>query len=117
KIAKVFRKTFVRQQINIEDRYRHEIPEELIDPYIKDVTPKYVKTADVQVALGLTGKYKYAIISTHNGFEWIPQDWGEIKYGKAFFKNIGTNNLYSVFLYERGSYKRLTEPFLLDSIG
>ena len=117
KIAKVYRKTFADQKIKIDQKHEHEIPKALRRNFDKDVTEQYVDTKDVIIPIKDDEGFKYAVISTYHGFDWVPQCWGDIKNGKAKFDNMGVDNLYAVFLYEDGQYIRKSEPFLLDSIG
>lgn len=117
KIAKVYRKTFADQKIKIEPKHEHEIPKALRRNFDKDVTEQYVDTKDVIIPIKDDEGFKYAVISTYHGFDWVPQCWGDIKNGKAKFDNMGVDNLYAVFLYDDGQYIRKSEPFLLDSTG
>lgn len=117
KVAKVYRKTFARQEITIDKKHEHEIPATLHRPYDKDVTEQYVDTKDIIIPINDVQGFKYAIVSTYHGFDWMPQCWGYIKNGKATFDNMGVDNIYAVFVYDDGQYIRKSQPFLLDSIG
>src|SRR5690606_31134753 len=118
KIAKVYRKTFAGQKIKIDKKHEHEIPKALRRNFDKDVTGQYVHTKDIIVPIEDLKGFKYAIISTYHGFDWVPQCWGYIENGKAKFDNMGVDNLYAVFVYnDDGQYIRKSEPFLLDSTG
>ena len=117
KIAKVYRKTFAAQKIEIDHQHEDEVPRSLWKPYDKDVTELYVKTKDIAIPIAEVERFKYAVISTYNGFEWEPQSLGRIKKGQAHFDNMGVDNIYMVFVYEKGKYIRKSDPFLLDSMG
>lgn len=117
KIAKVYRKSFADQKIKVDQKHEHEIPKALRRNFDKDVTEQYVDTKDVIIPIKDDEGFKYAVISTYHGFDWVPQCWGDIRNGKAKFDNMGVDNLYAVFLYDDGQYIRKSEPFLLDSIG
>ncbi|WP_333625756.1 hypothetical protein [Sphingobacterium siyangense] len=117
KIAKVYRKTFAKQILSINTEYLSEIPKDLVENYAKDVTSEYVKTSDIDLPIDNIEGHHYAIISSYHGFEWIPQDWGDIKKGKAHFRNIGVGNLYSIFIYHNNKYTRKTQPFFIDTLG
>ncbi|MBE8722332.1 hypothetical protein [Sphingobacterium pedocola] len=117
KIAKVYRKTYANQKLNVDFSHIAEIPSELLDINSIDVTNEYVSTKDVALTIDNKERNKYAVISTYSGFDWIPQTWTEISGGKVVFKEMGVGNLYSVFLFNGIDYIRKTEPFLLDSVG
>src|SRR5690606_2960640 len=106
------------QKIKIDKKHEHEIPKALRRNFDKDVTGQYVHTKDIIVPIEDLKGFKYAIISTYHGFDWVPQCWGYIENGKAKFDNMGVDNLYAVFVYnDDGQYIRKSEPFLLDSTG
>ncbi|MBD1432868.1 transglutaminase domain-containing protein [Sphingobacterium sp. DN00404] len=117
RIAKVYRKTFADQKIKIDEKHEHEIPKALRRNFDKDVTGQYVDTKDIIIPIEGVQGFKYAVISTYHGFDWVPHCWGDIENGKAKFDNMGVDNLYAVFVHDNGSYVRKSEPFLLDSIG
>ncbi|MFD2035020.1 hypothetical protein ACFSKL_09470 [Belliella marina] len=118
KVAKVFRKTYTPQQTGLDKQDLENLPPSFRDLYRIDVTHEYVKTFDVEIFLDqVPQNTKHAIIATFNNKEWAPQYWGEIKGGKATFKNMGSNIAYVVMDYRQGRSELLTEPFILDSLG
>jgi hypothetical protein len=118
KVAKVYRKTFGRQK-TCSDSFEKEIPPEVRNDHMIDVTTEYTKTANISMPL----KYKpsnqkhYAIICSHNNKVWVPQDWGEIRNNKARFRNMGVGDLYNVLYYEDGAFHPASDPFILNEKG
>lgn len=117
KIAKVFRKTYKNQPLLLDSIHLNEIPSDLLDSNSIDVTRNYVKTQSISARIGNKEKNKYAIISTYNGFDWEPQAWSEISNGHVSFRDMGVNNLYSIFLFDGIEFTRKTEPFFLNNLG
>ena len=118
KVAKVYRKTFGRQDIYFSDHSK-EIPESLRNDHIIDVTPEYTNTLNISVQIRYSAekKKKYAIICSHNNKTWIPQDWGKISGNRAFFKNMGVGNLYLAMYYSEGSLYSASDPFIINENG
>lgn len=118
KVAKVYRKTFGRQETGY-GKNENEIPPEVRNHHMIDVTKEYTKTADISVPLKYKPerKKRYAVICSHNNKKWIPQDWGEIRSGKARFRNMGVGNIYNVMYYEDGALSSANDPFILNEKG
>jgi hypothetical protein len=118
KFAKVFRNTFAKQPVQIPP-HANEIPPILINAYTKDVTQEYTKTYDITVPLTYTidTPKHVAIICTYDFKEWTPQSWGEIKEGKAWFKNMGSDVAYLVMYFDNKKLIPASDPFVLTEKG
>lgn len=118
KPAKVYRKTFGRQHNKIPD-IKGELPEMFFNDHRIDVTHEYSKTYDVEVPLiyPSSSKNRLSVICTFDNSDWFPQDWGKIKHGKAFFKNIGSRIVYLAMYYNNGNLTPASDPFILQETG
>ena len=93
----------------------------------KDVTDKYNRTKDIVIPIAKitnSGKKiklieKYVYIAKFNGqySDWSILDFGKVKHGKGYFRNIGINNMYIVLGYIDNSLKPLSNPFVLNKDG
>lgn len=93
----------------------------------KDVTSKYVRTKDLIIPINRTLyhgtkvhlKEKYAYIAKFNGqhSDWSVLDFGKIKHGKAYFKNMGINNMYIILGYDGKALRPISHPFILGKDG
>ncbi len=114
--AKVYRKTFGRQYTNFHG-HEKEIPQSIRNDHLIDVTPEYTKTLNVSIPLTYysSTKKKYALICTFGENAWVAQDWAEIRNNKAFFKNMGIDNLYRAMYFEDGALKPASDPFVINA--
>lgn len=117
KIAKAYRESFAYVDNNIPDS--KEIPDRLKDNYRIDVTHEYTKVFDIEMQLKEIDdlKNKYAFICSFDDKNWVPQDWGRIKRGRALFKNMGSDLVYLVMYYNEGNYYPASDPFILTGKG
>ncbi|MBB5438182.1 hypothetical protein HDC92_001857 [Pedobacter sp. AK017] len=119
RLSKVFRRTFAIQKNEMPEN-KNEVPEDLLDNRRIDVTSSYVKSYNIEIPLIKnlrTIKCKSAIICTYSKTSWKAQDWGKIKNGKAYFKDIGPNILYLAMFYFNGEYIPASNPFILTKKG
>ena len=118
KVAKVYRKTYGRQETGY-GKHENEIPPSVRNDHMIDVTSEYTKTANISVALKYKpeSKKRFAVICSHNNKTWVPQDWGEISLGKARFSNMGLGNIYNVMYYQNGVLSSANDPFILNEKG
>jgi hypothetical protein len=118
KAAKVYRKTFGRQKIYFNGNEK-EIPPDIRNYHMIDVTSEYTKTADISVPLKYmpNARKMYAVICSHNNKVWVPQDWGEVWNNKAHFRNMGVGNIYNVMYFENGRLYSANDPFILNEKG
>ncbi len=120
RFPKVYRSTFAINRERV--RYRNESALKYpFDYCVKDITPQYTKTSDIEVELYQNVKLaeKFCYISIFNGHnvEWSFVDYGEMKDGKAYFKNIGRNILYIVQGFDGKQIINISDPFILHQNG
>lgn len=120
RFPKVYRSTFAINRERV--RYRNEsVLKYPFDYCVKDITPQYTKTSDIEVELYQNVKLaeKFCYISIFNGHnvEWSFVDYGEMKDGKAYFKNIGRNILYIVQGFDGKQIINISHPFILHQNG
>ena len=92
-----------------------------------DVTDKYNRTHDIVIPVNrksdgtkyINLKEKYAYIAKFNGqySDWSVLDFGEVKRGKAHFRNMGINNMYIALGYDGRTLSPISDPFVLDKDG
>lgn len=117
--AKVYRMTYSHNPIPVPDG-RDSIPELFRDPFLRDVTEKYVKTSDLEVRLpgSFRGKApKYLYLAVFNDLEWKPIAWSQIKGGKAHFERMGRNLVYLPVCYRGAEMQCAGEPLFVDRMG
>ena len=120
RFPKVYRSTFAINRERV--RYRNESALKYpFDYCVKDITPQYTKTSDIEVEVYQNVKLaeKFCYISIFNGHnvEWSFVDYGEMKDGKAYFKNIGRNILYIVQGFDGKQIINISDPFILHQNG
>ncbi len=115
RLAKVYRQSFAKLDIRFSD----EIPKQLVLPFDIDVTPEYTKTFNISVPLTKHIEYKQKpVIILTFGRDWdIPHALGDINNNAAEFKNMGSDILYMVMYYDKGTYIPASDPFVLDKSG
>lgn len=117
--AKVYRMTYSHNPIPTPDGH-DSIPELFRDPFLRDVTEKYVKTSDLEVRLprDFRGKApKYLYLAVFNDLEWKPIAWSRVKGGKAHFERMGRNLVYLPVCYRGGEMQCAGEPLFVDRMG
>lgn len=118
RVGKVYRATFARNAVpkQVEGEY---IPEVFLDPFLRDVTEKYVKAFDVKVGVenpDVADSY-YAYLSVFNDLEWRPVAVGERGRRHAFFSKIGGGVVYLPVVFSGQQPEAYSWPFLLKSDG
>lgn len=127
RIPKVYRNTY---SINwdIAEYHSHSKYNYAFDVTSKDVTSHYNKTKDIVIPINDWSKKErekiriredYAYIAMFNGqvSDWNVLDFGKIKHGKAYFKNMGCNMMYIVLGFNGFQLKPISKPFILDKAG
>ena len=121
RIPKVWRNTFAINRDIVRYRntakYVHQF-----DLCEHDVTDHYVRTSDIEVQLmsdiRIDDKYAYiAVFVNSGGPSWRVLDYGEVKHGKACFRNMGRNVLYIALYYNGSVLAPASEPFILQKDG
>jgi hypothetical protein len=120
RFPKVYRSTYAINRDRV--RYRNESALKYPFDYCqKDLTSKYTKTSDIEIDtyrdINLAEKFCYISIFNGHNIEWSIVDYGEIKDGKACFKNIGRNILYIVQGFDGKKLIPISDPFILHQNG
>lgn len=96
------------------------IPEFFKDPFMKDVTDKYIKVTNLEVATRRHfDKYipKNIYLAVFNDLEWKPISWSENKKNRATFEKVGRNVVYLPICYTRSGYEMRELSLLCESVG
>lgn len=117
--GKVYRMTYSHNPIPIPNR-KDSIPEFFQNPFLKDVTEKYIKITSVEVSLsnhikGHSPHYLY--LAVFNDMEWKPVAWSSIKRDKARFDKMGLNIVYLPIYYQGKQQYCADYPFHIDKMG
>ena len=120
RFPKVYRTTYAINRDRV--KYRNESALKYPFDYCqKDITSQYTKTSDIEITTydGINLAEKYCYISIFNGHnvEWSFVDYGEMKDGKACFKNIGRNILYIAQGFDGKRVVNISDPFILHQNG
>lgn len=99
---------------------RSDIPGLFLNPWIKDVSDQYFRTADVQIELseGCYEAAKYCYLCVFDHKRWIPVQWGKInKDATVKFEKMGRDIVYLPALCKNGTMQPVAPPFLLHQDG
>lgn len=116
---KVYRNTYAinRERWEYRQKTKYQYPFELGK---KDVTARYFLTSNLELPIDRTVrkqlKDKYVYIASAVRSEdnpWQIVDFGIMKHGKAFFRNMGREVLYMAMGYNGEKLIPITEPFIL----
>lgn len=116
--GKVYRMTYSHNLIPISNGV-DSIPELFQNPFYKDVTGKYLKTAEITVRCDAQLSYnpEYLYLAIFNDLEWKPITWAKNKGGKAIFESIGRNIVYLPLYYKGKQELCAGYPFKVDLKG
>ena len=117
--GKVYRMTYSHNPIP-EANGKDSIPELFCNPFLKDVTEKYVKVTEVEVELSdnFSGRHPvYLYLAVFNDLEWKPVAWSRVKGGKARFGKMGHNLVYLPVYYRGGTMECAGVPLFVDRMG
>lgn len=118
KTAKVYRKTYSRNEITVckTDEY---IPDFFLNPFYKDVSDQYLHTANVTIESpeNMSVNPRYAYLCVFNTLKWEPIAIGKHQKPLAEFKNIGKNLVYLPAYYQKEKLLPLNFPFILNLKG
>lgn len=116
---KVYRNTYAinrnRQEYLRKSKYKYPF-----DLTVQDVTSHYYLTSDLIIPVKEKVKENYVYIASavrDDNDPWRIVDFGELKHGKASFKNMGREVLYAVFGYDGKELVHVTDPFILHKDG
>lgn len=116
-VAKIYRQTYSIQPILQPDKDEY-IPPLFQNPFITDVTEKYVNTAQVTFSLPKSKvKFHHAYLAVFNNLEWKPICWSKPQKKKISFTNLGREVVYLPVYYSGRKMKNLNYPFILDQAG
>jgi len=115
-IAKVYRITYSYQDQSLFHRKKEEnIPALFNNPFIKDVTSKYIDAIDVEINLIRNTDKKFAYLAVFDNENWRPIQWGKIEGKKTvIFKSMGKNCIYMPLIFEDGLYIPSGLPFYIN---
>jgi len=124
RIPKVWRSSYTinRDLVKYRNTAKYVHP---FDLCLKDVTDHYNQTSDIAVIIDDVKKdqlkdrqYVYiAMVVNGGGPQWKILDYGYLKHGKAYFKNMGRNMLYIVLGYNGETLVPISRPFILNKSG
>lgn len=116
--AKVFRKTFSRHSIPSPAPNEY-IPPLFMNPFHKDVTSLYLKTADITIKAKhiLNRPVKHLYLSVFSQQSWCPIAISPIENGIYKFNQLGKNIVYLPEYYLGTTKLAYDYPFILNSQG
>lgn len=119
KLAKVFRKTYSKQQSSLaENKVNEPIPAIFENKRIRDVTSDYVPVANVELSFKeKIPKNKFAYLCTFDNIDWTPVFWGMKTDDKITFKNMGLDMLYLPTAFQNNNLVPIGNPFILSKKG
>lgn len=124
RIPKVWRSTYTvnRELVRYRNTAKYVYP---FDLCLQDVTNLYNLTSDIEIETDKSlvkklrdKKYVYiAMAINEQGPQWKVLDYGKMKGGKAYFRNIGRNMLYITLGYNGKQLIPISHPFVLNKSG
>lgn len=119
--AKVVRQTYSANEeyLKLLRRHKGNVPKMYDSPFFKDVTDEYQETSDVCVELmkGVRLSSRDVFICVFGDDGWEPVSWGQAKFGKAKFLNMGRRAMYLTLGYVEGALEAVSYPFFLNDFG
>jgi hypothetical protein len=120
-VPKVFRQHYAIQRESLPFKHgKEEIPDIFVNPYLEDITSRYLVCSDVTVSLDkpdVSRKFAYLCCYYPDRVTLAPVDWAPVKRNKAVFRNVGINILYFPAYYINGRMKPAGTPFVLKEGG
>ncbi len=120
RIAKVYRKTFLKNENPIKAKIKdyEKIPRYLGGNSYIDVTDEYVKTKDIFVELNnFKDSASVVYLCVFNAGDWKPIHFGELQDGKGFFTKMGLDVAYLPIYYLDEKIIPAGFPFILTYEG
>ena len=115
---KVFRHRFrLNREIAEDLKGEKEVPRLFRNADFIDVTEEYGEVTDVIREIPGDVKGGIAYICVFDNKDWVPVDYGRIRNGKATFRKMGRNVVYTAALYRQGRVVPFGDPFIIDSEG
>jgi hypothetical protein len=120
-VPKVFRKGYVIQHESLAVKHgKEKIPDIFRNPYMEDITSRYLVCSDVTVSLEkpeVSRRFAYLCCYYPDRVTLAPVDWAPVKRNKAVFRNVGINVLYFPAYYINGRMQPAEPPFVLRADG
>jgi hypothetical protein len=120
KMSKVYRRTYAsnKEILDLQSEMGH-IPPAFINPFIKDVSDKYLLTStiDIETLSGNRRTDKYAYLSVFDNKTWVPVAFGRRKRNRVTFIDIGRDILYMPVYCTEDGLENFNYPFSLDLSG
>lgn len=124
RIPKVWRNSYAinRDVVKLRNTAKYARNFELCQ---QDVTDLYNLTSDLEIIVDKNKtkqlkerKYAYIAMAVNSGGpQWKVLDFGKMKMGKAYFKNMGRNMLYIILGFDGRGLIPISSPFILDKSG
>jgi hypothetical protein len=120
-VPKIFREDYAIQRESLVFNHENEeIPHIFRNPYLKDITARYLVCSDVTVSLNTpehSRKFAYLCCYHPDRVTLAPVDWAPITNNQAVFHNVGINILYFPAYCINGRMTLAGTPFVLKSGG
>ncbi len=117
KLAKVYRKTFGKQQQNLvfQEHKQEKVPRWLAGKSYLDVTVDYVDVCDVSLTFEqeIPDSVDIAYLCVFNSGEWKAIHWGRVTANTALFSDMGKEIAYLPALYLNEEIVPFGVPFIL----
>ena len=116
---KIYRRRYeINRDIMDDFSGEKDYPELYRFPKFTDVTDEYLPTTDVTREIPKEyDNHDIAYICVNDREDWAPVHYGKIAWGKATFKSMGRNIIYSVGIWESGRIIPVGNPFIIQADG
>lgn len=116
-VAKVYRQTYSIQK-HLQPAKNEFIPTLLQDPFIRDVTSKYVRTTDITINIPKAkNKIHHAYLAVFNNLKWQAVCGAKNENNEVIFKDMGKDVVYLPVFFDNQKMKNLSYPFILNNLG
>ncbi|MBC9798670.1 hypothetical protein [Sinomicrobium weinanense] len=118
-IPKIYRQTWSYNKSSLfnQTKNKNDIPPYFKNPFIKDVTHKFIKTTDIELQIDKPYQiYEHVYLCVFDNHDWYAVDWAEINKKKniAVFTNVGLNIIYMPMVYTERKYIPVGDPIKVD---
>lgn len=116
---KIYRRRYeINRDMMLDFEGEESVPGLYRYPKFTDVTDQYLPTTDVTREIPEEYRnHSVAYICVNDNQGWEPVHYGKISWGKATFKSMGRNVLYTVGIYENGIMIPVGNPFIVEKNG
>ncbi len=119
-VPKVYRRCFEKQVNSLAaiKLSNEEVPSNLNNAWIQDVTKNYVETSDVTINLReKSTRQRFAYLCVFDNQKWVPVAWSKVNGVVATFKDMGKNIVYLPAYYKGQAIVPAADPFILSDKG